>query len=586
MSLTSFPPAALFILGALCLPFLGSKLRNLGALIVAALGVYLVHNLQIGQTITVPFMEYTLTVLRVDALSKVFGYIFTLTAFSALLYGLKGKNLIEPLSALMYMGSALGVVFAGDLITLYFYWEAMAVTSAFLVIASRTKSALAAGKRYILVHVIGGLILLAGIVLTIGQTGDISFNALIAPSAGHILILFGFLVNAAVFPFSSWLPDAYPKGSAFGSVVLSAFTSKTAVYALIRGFAGWEILIWLGCFTALITIVYAILENDIRRVLSFSIVNQVSFMVVAIGVGTPLALSAAAAHAFCHILYKSLLFMSTGAVIQQTGKHKFTELGGLAKSMPLTAFFCIIGALAIAAPFTIGFTGKPLVLIAVEKAHLYWPWLILEIASAAVIFHTALKVPYFIFFSKPETEVKATEAPKHMLVGMGIVAFFCILLGVAPGYLYDLLPDASAIKAVMPTDFAKLYFAKPEKILMKLQIIFFTAIAFFGVRPAIKSTAKITLDVDIVYRQGARLLYWVFDKGLNGLNAIADSQIRVKIISKIAAFFRSGPANILSSFSVTSASRQAIIKQVENSAFPIGLSALAIMVVTAIFLVL
>ena len=148
-------------------------------------------------------------------------------------------------------------------------------------------------------------------------------------------------------PLSAWLPDAYPESSWSGMVFLSAFTTKTAVYVLLRAFPGTELLIYVGLFMVFYGIIYAILENDMRRILAYSIVNQVGFMVVGIGIGTEMALNGAAAHAFTHIIYKALLLMSAGSVLYMTGKRKCTDLGGLFRTMPLTAACGIVGALSI-----------------------------------------------------------------------------------------------------------------------------------------------------------------------------------------------------------------------------------------------
>ena len=323
---------------------------------------------------------------------------FTLSAFATSIYGFYQKKSTEFFSAFLYIGSALGVVFSGDLISLYIFWELMALTSVILILANRTQSSRHAALRYVIVHVFGGLVLLAGIVLHIFDTGSISFDQFAVQSPATWLILIGFLVNAAAYPLSSWLPDAYPKASIIGGVILSAYTSKTAVYTLIRGFAGWDVLITIGCVMAIYGIIYAFIENDIRRILAFAIVNQVGFMVCAVGIGTPLALAGASAHAFGHIIYKALLWMAAGTILYRTGKTKLTELGGLYKHMPITFIMFMVAALATAAPFTSGYTTKPILFAALQQAGAFWPWLILEITSAAVFSLFSVKGSIFLLF--------------------------------------------------------------------------------------------------------------------------------------------------------------------------------------------
>ena len=212
----------------------------------------------------------------------------------------------------------------------------MAVASTFLILARKTEKAQAAGMRYILVHIFGGLCLLAGIIMHITQTGSVAFDPMTNRNLANYLILLGILVNAAAPLVGAWLPDAYPEATVTGGVILSAYTTKTAVYTLVRGFPGWEILILVGCIMTLYGIIYALLENDMRRILAYSIINQVGFMVCGVGIGTMMSLNGTVAHAFCHIIYKSLLWMSAGSVLYMTGKSRCTDLGGLYKTMPWT----------------------------------------------------------------------------------------------------------------------------------------------------------------------------------------------------------------------------------------------------------
>jgi len=342
-----FPPAAILIIGALLVPLFKGKAKSWYVIVLPAAAFYLVAKLSAGSSWQIYFFGFDLTLLRVDKLSKVFGYIFTLNATAAFVYAFYLKDNRQHMAALFYIGSALGVIFAGDLVSLYFFWEIMAIASTFLILARQTDKALGAGFRYVMIHIFGGLCLLAGIVIHINQTGSVGFETMTEQTLGSWLILAGFLINAAAPPFSAWLSDAYPESTVTGGLILSAYTTKTSVYALIRGFPGWEILIVIGCIMALYGIIFALLENDMRRILAYSIINQVGFMVTGIGIGTTMALNGAAAHAFCHIIYKSLLWMSAGSVLYMTGKSKCTELGGLYKTMPLTLIFGTIGALAI-----------------------------------------------------------------------------------------------------------------------------------------------------------------------------------------------------------------------------------------------
>ncbi|MBZ0250521.1 MAG: Na(+)/H(+) antiporter subunit D, partial [Burkholderiales bacterium] len=439
----------------------------------------------------VAFLGHELTPLRVDRLSRLFAVIFALMAFAGAVFALRQESRLEVPAALVYAGSAIGAALAGDLVTLFVFWEAMAVAST-LVLWSAGPKAYAASRRYLAVHLLGGVVLMAGIAGHVAATGSVAFGAMQPDTLAKALILAGFLLNAGAPPFSAWLPDAYPEASWSGMVFLSAFTTKTAVYALLRGFAGTEILVPIGLFMVFYGIVYAILENDMRRILAYSIVNQVGFMVTGAGIGTEMAVNGAAAHAFTHILYKALLLMSAGAVLLQTGKRKCTDLGGLYQSMPLTAACGIVGALAISSfPLTSGFVSKSMVSQAATDGHLLAVWLALTAASAGVFLHAGIKFPWFVFFQK-DSGMRPPEPPAPLRAAMLLLAFLCIAIGVVPGPLYAMLPH--------PVDYVP-YTA--GHVVAMLQLLLFSGLAFFLLLPLLRRTLTITLDADWLYRRAA-----------------------------------------------------------------------------------
>lgn len=436
------------------------------------------------------YLGYEIAPLRMDSLARAFATVFGLAAFGGLLFALRHAGRLEMAGAVFYAGAAMGVVVAGDLITLVVWWELMALGSVAVVFAGGSARSYGAGLRYLAVHLLGGVLLMAGALLYVQQTGSADFGALTEPGIARWLILVGFLVNAGAPPLSAWIADAYPESSATGMVFLSAFTTKTAVYALIRGFPGEEVLIPLGTWMVFYGIVMALLENDMRRILAYSIVNQVGFMVVAIGIGTPLALNGAIAHAFAHIIYKALLIMSAGAVLHRTGRRRVSELGGLFRTMPLTTAFGIVGALSISSfPLTSGFTTKTMISEAAADERMLLLWVLLTAGSAGVFLHAGIKFPWFVFFQK-DSGLRPPEAPLHMRYAMGLFAFLCIALGLFPGPLYAMLPH--------PVEYAPY---TPEHVLSYLQLLLFAGLAFFALLPLMKRTLTITLDFDWLYRR-------------------------------------------------------------------------------------
>ena len=440
----NLPPFAIFFLGALLVPVFRGLPRKLLLLAIPVVGGLNILGLEAGQVVTLDLLGYTLTPIRVDKLSLLFGYLFHIAAFIGLVYALhlrkEDSDAMQHTSAVLYAGSALGAVFAGDLITLFVFWELLAISSVFLIWARGKPDSIAAGMRYLVIQVVSGVVLLAGVVIRAHETGSITFEFIGIESLGGQLILLGVGIKAAFPLVHTWLTEGYPEGTATGTVFLSAFTTKVAVYTLARGFPGTEILIYIGAFMACYPIFFAVIENDLRKVLSYSMMNQIGFMVVGVGVGTSLAINGAVAHAFNDVLFKGLLFMSMGAVLHRTGTTKASELGGLFKSMPWTTALCIVGALSISAvPLFNGFVSKAMIMSALLYEHQNVIWLIMLFASAGVVEHAGIKIPYFAFFAH-DSGRRPKEAPRNMLVAMGIGAFLCILIGVRPNLLYQHLP--------------------------------------------------------------------------------------------------------------------------------------------------
>jgi multicomponent Na+:H+ antiporter subunit D len=449
----------------------------------------------------VRWLGYDLVPFRSDALSRLFATVFCIAAFASGLFALRQEKIAEIPIAYLYAGAALGVVFAADLITVFVFWELMAVFST-LIVWMGGASARAAGQRYIVIHLLGGVVLMAGIAGHVAETGSIAFNAMQADTPATWLILAGFLLNAGSWPLSAWLPDAYPEASWSGTVFLSAFTTKTAVYVLLRGFPGEDILIVLGLIMVFYGIIYAILENDMRRILAYSIVNQVGFMVTGIGIGTEMALNGAAAHAFVHIIYKALLLMSAGSVLLMTGRRKCTELGGLFRTMPLTTVCGIIGALSISAfPLTSGFVAKSMISDGAGEEGMAIVWFLLATASAGVFLHAGIKFPWFVFFQK-DSGLRPPDPPLSMRLAMIMMAMLCIGIGILPGPFYKLLP--------WQVDFVP--YTGPH-VVSQLQLLLFSGLAFFLLLGWLKRTNTITLDVDWLWRRFGPMLYRVLDSG-------------------------------------------------------------------------
>jgi len=487
------PPGVLLIVAAIPAVLLPHRLSQVVMMMLPLLGLAHLLSMPAEFGYAIQVFDYTLQITRIDALSRVFGIVFYIAAFLGVLYASHQRDRLQAAAALIYAGAAIAAVFAGDLLTLFVWWELTAVSSVFLVWARRTDAALKAGQRYLIIQVSSGLLLLAGAILLYSESGSLTFEHIGIESLGGWLIFLSFGIKAAFPLLHGWMKDAYPEATVTGTVFLSGFTTKLAIYALARGFAGTDILIPIGATMTAFPIFFAVIENDLRRVLSYSLNNQLGFMVVGIGVGTELALNGTVAHVFAHVIYKALLFMAMGAVLFRAGTIKGSELGGLYKSMPWTAFFCIIGALSISGfPLTSGFVSKSMILAAVGHEQYLIISLVLLFASAGVLHHSGIKIPFFSFFAH-DSGIRVEEAPLNMRLAMGIAAAFCIGIGVFPEPLYAILP--------YPVDYQPY---TTGHVVTVLQLLLFAVLAFVYLQktglypPELRS---VVLDIDWTWRR-------------------------------------------------------------------------------------
>lgn len=493
MWMIDLPPFVPFFIGALMLLFTRGMLCSAIMLAIPILSAFHLWMMPEGVHLQFAFFDYQLIPYRVDKLSLMFGYVFHIAALIGIIYSLHLRDTLQQVAAMLYAGSALGAVFAGDLLTLFIFWELLAFTSVFLILARRTQRAYDAAMRYLIIQVLSGVILLAGALFYAAENNSLAFGYIGLDSIAGWLIFIAFGIKCA-FPFAhNWLTDAYPEATVTGTVFLSAFTTKIAVYALARAYPGVEILVYIGAAMTCFPIFFAVIENDLRRVLAYSLINQVGFMVVGIGIGTALAINGAVAHAFNDVIFKGLLFMSMGAVLHMTGRINGSDLGGLYKTMPKTTILCIVGAASISAfPLFSGFVSKSMVMTAALEEGFDWVWLMLLFASAGVFHHAGIKIPYFAFFAH-DSGIRATDPPNNMLLAMAIAAALCIAIGIYPQALYSLLPYDTGYNPYDATH-----------VLAQTQLLFFSALAFVWLNlkgmypPELRSTV---LDFDWTYRR-------------------------------------------------------------------------------------
>ncbi|MEJ2515489.1 MAG: Na(+)/H(+) antiporter subunit D [Gammaproteobacteria bacterium] len=507
--LSSLPPFVVFLAAGLLAAVTRGVLRSAIMLAAPFVAAWLLWNTTPGLHLETSLFGLPLALYEVDSLSMLFGWLFCLGSLIAILYALHVRDTLQHVAAMLYAGSALGAVFAGDLITLFLFWEGLALSSVFLIWARRTPAANAAGIRYLLLQVLSGMLLLVGIVIHIVETGQADFTALRLDAAGAWFIFIGLGLKAGFPVLHTWLTDAYPEATETGTVFLCMFTTKVAVYTLARGFPGAEPLVYIGVAMTFFPIFFAVIENDLRRVLSYSMINQLGFMVCGIGLGSSLAMNGAVAHAFNDVLFKGLLFMAMGAVMYVTGRTRASDLGGLYKKMPVTTVLCIIGALSISAvPLFSAFVSKSMIMTAALEQERTVVWLFLLFASVGVLEHAGIKIPFFAFFAHDQG-IDAREPPLNMRLAMTVSAVLCVAIGCYPAMLYQLLP--------YPVDYSPYDLTH---VIVQLQLLTFGALAVFwmmrtGAYPA--EVRAINLDADWLWR---RLIPSVVGAIINGLQPV------------------------------------------------------------------
>ncbi len=529
-------PSLLMIAGAIFLPLLPKVFRSAFFIIASLAGLIILWTLPEGNYLTLSFLGNNLILLKVDALSKIFAAIFAIITVMGGVYAYHLKDAFQQTAALFYSASAIGVTFAGDFITLFVFWELMAAASLVLIWSKKDSASEKAGMRYLIVHLFGGSMLLAGIILHVSETGSILVEHLLSKnSVANWFIIAGFGLNAAIPPLNAWLPDAYPKATVTGAVFLSALTTKTAVYALARVFAGWEVLLILGTIMTVYGVIYAVLSIDIRELLSYHIISQVGYMVAGIGIGTMMGVNGSTAHAFSHILYKGLLFMGAGVLIHATGRSKLSELGGLAKFLPITLVLYLVGGFSISGvPLFNGFISKSMVVYAAGEIHNYLAVILMNVAMVGTFLSTTLKLPYLAWFNKekPDTEIKLNPIPINMHIGMGLTAFLCVLFGVAPSLLYQYLPSQVSYE---PYTGAHLF--------ETAQILLLTFFGFWIFRKKLAAEPLISLDFDWFYRRTKNFIKRLLVDGVLYVFDITD-RILMKVVNTLIYFVKN-PGNAI-----------------------------------------
>ncbi|MEW6416766.1 MAG: proton-conducting transporter membrane subunit [Nitrospirota bacterium] len=577
-------PGIVILLGAFLLPLLRNRkakqayfvllpIAGLTILILTSMGVFgiippypdALHKW------CIPFLQYTLELGRIDKLSIIFAYVYVVIGLAMNIFALRGKKDWEHVSALIHIGSSVSAIFAGDLFTYIFFVEIAVWSAVFLIWFRGTKTSLGSGFRYFFWHVLAGAFFLGGSIIHVQTTGSIDL-ALMPwgwgwDYIGYYLMMLGLLIDAGSFPVHAWLPDAYSTGAVTGVLYVTAYSTKTGIYGLIRCFPGVELLMWLGVITAVFALYMAVLENDARRLCGYHIISQDGYMIAGAGIGTYLGLNGSVSHIICHIIYSCVLLMGASTVLSVTGTCKFSETGGLYKYFRISFWLYLIGGFSISGvPLFNGFVSKSMTIEAAELIHQPLAYLMLEGATVGTFLHTAIKLPWNLWFQgrkEPPADIKIKlkekreNTPINMLIGMSIPAFLCVFIGVYPYYpFYDMLPWP--VSPFVPYTTTRVF--------SMVQMFIFTFLAAWFLRTLIRGTPTYTLDSDWLGRIPGNALVSFCEKPLIAFGSFLDRNI-LKVTYFIISCVRSP------------------IPEMRMTPRAIGLGALAVLALFSLFLI-
>ncbi len=402
-----------------------------------------------------------------NAYSWLFAMLVAVLAPLALIYSIPYMNGKENLgwfyfNFLFSVGGMFGILMSRDLVSLFFFWEIM-TWSSYLLVIYNGNDVDKVGLKYMIFSALGAYAMFMGIVTVYKITGTLFieqiFDVFPTLSLGakvmiSLLLLTGFAVKSALMPLHVWAPDAYTNAPMSFTSVFSGALSKMGIYGIglvtIKFFIDGGLgeygiyLAWLGAITSVLATFYAIFQDDIRKLLAYSSISQLGYIITGIGIGTKLSVFAGLFLALVHGLFKAVLFMAAGAVERQAGSTDFNELRGLIRKMPYTFFAALVSIIALAGvPPLAGFVGKWMLYESlITSGHIYLVILVFLSSTAAFLY--SFRFLYGIFLGQEEKEFEnVKEAPALMVIPMILVALFLVVLGTYPGIIFK--PMASAM---------------------------------------------------------------------------------------------------------------------------------------------
>ena len=429
-------PGLIYLIGSIGLYIIKQEWRKYLALITAISAGVVLFILPQGQLLKLPFLDFELILLEVTPITRFIAIIFIFFNIASIIYGINLFTRKDYWLSYFYIGSSLTIILVGDFFSFYICWELMTISSYFLIFNNSQPLTRQTSYYYFVMHLVGAISLLWGILLHYSAVGSM---ALTTVQVGLPFFILAVGIKLAFIGLHTWLPKNYANTPFYISVILSAYTTKVGVYACYKLLPTVDYLAYAGVISAVLGVIFALAQTKIRNILSYHIISQIGYMIVALEVSTSTSVSLIGGffHLGNHILYKGLLFMTAGVVIYATDKEDLINLGGLYKELPYTTIYIIIAAASISGiPLFNGYVSKLLIKKGVSDPILIWGMYLAGIGTSL----SFLKIIYFGFFRTPKQKVNIKQQPSSgMIISMGLLAAACVIIGLRPQVLLQVL---------------------------------------------------------------------------------------------------------------------------------------------------
>jgi multicomponent Na+:H+ antiporter subunit D len=459
----------------------------------AILALWLMLDREFGAATAAAQMGLPVVLLDLDALNRIFGIAMLIALIVLAVASGARRSRSEDAAILTMAGGAVSALFVGDLVSFVAAASIASLAQAWLVFASPVHGAARSGERLLIWLGLEGLLFLVGVAFQLSANrGSSIFGRLDPATIGGACIFAATLIRAGAPLAHVWLKDAISHASPVGAAAITAFSTMLGVYALARLFPAEPLLVPIGLALAVLGSIYALTEDDLRRAAASGLSAQTGVCAALVGVGSPLAMAAAEGHAFTATFAFIALILGLGAILGRAGDVRASTIEGRARTMPLTALLIVLAGLSAASvPGLALYVTTSIALEATAQWEVQYAWIIIASVPPMLLMSLMLR-PASLAFRAPPLRVQIHEAPFPMLLSIGLALFFCVSVGMAPAWLYGLLPTELTFEPYAIDRVA------PQLELLGAAGVTFLVLRALSVTPAERPLRM--LDVDALYR--------------------------------------------------------------------------------------